>query len=126
VCVCVCQVIVGVFVTALLSQLTRFVDSRVERLELASFIDRNVTIVGCQVDLAPFFVEHMHVYFNIYFWFRVVFIHFVPCSALVLLNTALSCAMQTAKRRRQDLLKLNRRQECLRLQVCVPLSIAIV
>jgi len=61
--------------------------------------------------------HHMHVYFNVYFWFRVVFIHFVPCSALVVFTAALSCAMQKAKRRRQQLLQLNRRQEFLRMQV---------
>ena len=113
------QVIVGVYVAALLSQLTRFVESRVERLELASHVDPNTTVIGCQVDFAPFVAAYMHVYFNVYFWFRVVFIHFVPCSALVLLNAALSYAMQAAKRRRQQLLRLNRRQECLRLEVCV-------
>jgi len=70
-----------------------------------------------QLDFAAFFEEHQNAIFNVYFWFRVVFVHFIPCSALVLLNAALSCAMQRAKRRRQQLLKLNRRQECLRLQV---------
>jgi len=95
----------------------RFMEMRVERLELTSHLDPNATIVGCQVDFVPFVARHMHVYFNVYFWFRVVFIHFVPCSALVVLNAALSCAMQQAKRRRQQLLQLNRRQECLRLQV---------
>jgi len=40
---------VGVYVAALLSQLTRFVEMRAERLELASHIDPNTTIVGCQV-----------------------------------------------------------------------------
>ena len=115
--------IVGVYVGALLSQLTRFVEMRVERLEVVSHVNPNTTMVGCQLDLAPFIAEHMHVYFNVYFWFRVVFIHFVPCLALVFLNTALSCAMQAAKRRRQQLLKLNRRQECLRLQVRIVLII---
>ena len=108
---------------ALLSQLTRFMEARVERLELQSYVDPNTTIVGCQIDFAPFILAHMHVYFNVYFWFRVVFIHFLPCSALVVLNTALSCAMQTAKRRRQQLLQLNRRQECLRLQVQIQIQI---
>jgi len=115
-------VIVGVYAAALLSQLTRFVETRVERLELASYVDPNTTIVGCQLDFAPFVLAHLHVYFNVYFWFRVIFIHLLPCSALVFLNAALSCAMQTAKRRRQQLLKLNRRQECLRLQVGITAS----
>lgn len=110
------KVIVGVYVAALLSQLTRFVEMRAERLELKSYVNPNTTIIGCQLDFAAFFEAHQHAIFNVYFWFRVVFVHFIPCSALVLLNAALSCAMQRAKRRRQQLLKLNRRQECLRLQ----------
>jgi len=76
------------------------------------------------MDFAEFVLAHMHAYFNVYFWFRVIFIHLIPCSALVLLNTALSCAMQTAKRRRRQLLKLNRRQECLRLQVGLRMHVA--
>ena len=111
------QVIIGVYVAALVSQLTRFMEVSVERLELTSYVEPNTTIVGCRVDFVPFVAEHMDVYFNIYFWFRVVFIHFIPCLALVYLNAALSCAMQKAKRRRQQLLQLNRRQEFLRLQV---------
>jgi len=39
----------GVYVAALLSQLTRFVEMRVERLELSSHVDPNTTVVGCQV-----------------------------------------------------------------------------
>jgi len=89
----------------------------VERLELSSFVDPNTTVVGCQIDFIPFVAQHVNVYYNVYFWFRVIFINFVPCFALVLLNTALSCAMQTAKRRRRQLLQLNRRQESQRLQV---------
>jgi len=119
VCVWLRKVIIGVYVAALLSQLTRFVEMRVESLELASYVDPNTTIVGCQLDFAPFVAEHIHVYFNVHFWFRVIFIHFVPCTALVLFNAALSCAMQAAKRRRQQLLQLNRRQESLRLQVMI-------
>jgi len=110
-------VIFGVYVAALVSQLTRFVEVRVERLELASYVNPNTTIVGCQVDFVQFVTEHMNVYFNVYFWFRVVFIHFLPCSVLVLLNAALSCEIQAARRRRRQLLRLNRRQECLRLEV---------
>lgn len=117
------QVIAAVYTGALLSQLTRFVDERVEPLELKSMAVPNTTIVGCYKDWVPLVARHMHVYFNVYFWFRVVFIHFAPCTALVCFTGALCRAMQLARRRREQLLKLNRRQECLRLQVGLPLRI---
>jgi len=73
------------------------------------------TVQGCQIELTPFIDLHSDVYFNIYFWFRVVFVHLVPCAALVVLTALLVNAMQRAQRRRQLLLKQNRRSESRRL-----------
>ena len=39
------------YVAALLSQITRFVEMRAERLELESYVKPNTTIIGCQVNL---------------------------------------------------------------------------
>jgi len=63
----------------------------------------------------PFIDRHSQIYFNVYFWFRVVYIHLVPCSALVILTALLVNAMRRAQDRRQMLLKQNRRSESRRL-----------
>jgi len=41
---------------------------------------------ACRIKLVAFIEDHSQIYFNIYYWFRVVFIHLVPCSALVVLT----------------------------------------
>ena len=40
-------------------------------------------------------------YFFIFFWFRVVFVHLVPCVALVVLNYLLCAALRRADQRRR-------------------------
>ena len=42
-------------------------------------------------------------YFFIFFWFRVIFVHLVPCSALVWLNYHLAVALRRADQRRRRL-----------------------
>ena len=70
---------------------------------------------ACRIKLVAFIEDHSQIYFNIYYWFRVVFIHLVPCSALVVLTALLVNAMRRAQDRRQLLLKQNRRSESRRL-----------
>jgi len=65
--------------------------------------------------LVSFIENHKQIYFNIYYWFRVVFIHLIPCFALVVLTALLINAMRRAQDRRQLLLKQNRRSESRRL-----------
>jgi len=113
------QVIAAIYIGALLSQLTRFFDVRIEPIEVPSRAVPNTTFTGCHIDFVPLLADYIDVYYNVYFWFRVIFIHFAPCTALVCFTGALSRAMQLARRRRHQLLKLNRRQECLRLQVTI-------
>jgi thyrotropin-releasing hormone receptor len=72
-------------------------------------------VVGCGERYAPFVAENMNVYFNVYFWFRVIFIHLIPCSVLIILNALLVHTMRTAQRRRRQLLAQNRKSECRRL-----------
>jgi len=70
---------------------------------------------ACRIDLVSFIERHSQVYFNVYYWFRVIFIHLIPCSALVVLTALLVNAMRKAQDRRQLLLKQNRRSESRRL-----------
>jgi hypothetical protein len=74
-----------------------------------------VVVVGCAETYAQFIIKHMDVYFNVYFWFRVIFIHLIPCSVLIVLNALLVHTMRTAQRRRRQLLAQNRKSECRRL-----------
>ena len=66
-------------------------------------------------------LRHEQVYFNVYYWFRVVCIHLIPCTTLVAVNAALVNAMRKASRRRRQLLSYaagggpRRRSECRRL-----------
>jgi len=63
-------------------------------------------------------IRHENVYFNTYYWFRVVCIHLIPCTTLVAVNAALVNAMRRASRRRRQLLSYavgagpRRRSEC--------------
>jgi len=62
------------------------------------------------------FQTNRHVYFGVYFWCRVIVVHLVPCSALIVLNALLVREMRRAQRRRAHLLAINmRRNECRRL-----------
>jgi len=72
-------------------------------------------VSACHTTLVSFIERHQQVYFNVYYWFRVVFVHLVPCSALVVLTALLINAMRRAQDRRQLLLKQNRRSESRRL-----------
>lgn len=61
-------------------------------------------VLGCRTHFAWWVAKHENTYFNIYYWFRVVFIHLVPCSTLVTVNAALVRAMRAASHRRKQLL----------------------
>jgi len=102
---------------AVLYQLCRFVEMRYTPVELLSLIDRagNRTVEGCVGDYWPTLEPHLDVYFNTYYWFRVIAVHLVPCSALVVLNAALVLAMRRAQARHRQLVAQNRKSESRRL-----------
>jgi len=54
-------------------------------------------MTACRVSLVSFIERYSQIYFNIYYWFRVVFIHLVPCTALVILTGLLVNAMRRAQ-----------------------------
>jgi len=45
------------------------------------------------------------VYFNTVYWFRVVFVHLIPCSVLVVLTVLLVCTVRRAQQRKRRLLR---------------------
>jgi len=54
-------------------------------------------MTACRVSLVSFIERYSQIYFNIYYWFRVVFIHLIPCTALVILTGLLVNAMRRAQ-----------------------------
>ena len=56
----------------------------------------------------PEFERYLDVYFNAYYWFRIIFIVLLPCVVLTVVNTLLIGAIRTAKARRQQLLRTQR------------------
>lgn len=70
----------------------------------------------------------MDAYFITYFVFRVLFVHLIPCTSLVVLNVLLFRAMRTAQLNRQKLFKENRKSECKRLRDsnCTTLMLIVV
>jgi len=60
--------------------------------------------------------------FNVYYWFRVIFVQLVPCSILVVLNALLVRTMRQAARRRRQLLAQNRKSECRTSRVGAPVN----
>lgn len=96
---------------SVMAHLCRFVETEYKPEMIPSRLDPNVTVSACSNRFRPFVEAHQNIIFNVYFWFRVIFIHFVPCTSLVVLNALLILAMRAAQRRRKQLLKQNRRSE---------------
>ena len=46
-----------------------------------------------------------NVYFSLYYWFRVIFVHVIPCTFLVFLNVLLCIALKRADLKKRKLLK---------------------
>lgn len=104
------------YVVAIISQLTKFLDFRYLPFVTRSCVDPNKTIIGCMERPREWVLNNMMVYHNIYFWFRIIFIHLVPCTSLVVLNGLLISAMRKAQVRRMLLLKQNKKSESRKLK----------
>ena len=106
-----------IYVVAVVYQICRFVEMRYSPVELPSNVDQtgNRTVSGCVSEYWPMLALHLDVYFNTYYWFRVIAVHLVPCSALVVLNAALVMAMRRAQARHRQLVAQNRKSESRRL-----------
>lgn len=105
-----------VYLVAFLSQVTKFVDFTIDPIPVRSELDPNTTFEGCDLELRTWAAQNTTVYFNIYFWFRIIFIHLVPCTSLVVLNGLLIYAMRKAQVRRMQLLKQNKKSESRKLK----------
>ena len=63
----------------------------------------------CHIRRYDFFERYAWLYFNAYFWFRVIFIHLVPCIVLLVMNGMLICALRSASLRKRRLMQMDRR-----------------
>lgn len=86
-------------------------------------------ILSLQVRMADWVKTlSLDAYFITYFGFRVLFVHLIPCTSLVVLNVLLFRAMRAAQINRQKLFKENRKSECKRLRDsnCTTLMLIVV
>ncbi|CAH0718547.1 unnamed protein product, partial [Brenthis ino] len=119
-----CLIYIGV--AAFLHQLPRFFDHQ--------YVPHVTVWRGhfeevCSVKMAPWVhTLSLDAYFITYFAFRVLFVHLIPCTSLVVLNVLLFRAMRTAQINRQKLFKENRKSECKRLRDsnCTTLMLIVV
>src|SRR6218665_70536 len=105
----VVKLVVGIYVIALVSQLCRFTEYQYYPVDVPSLVDPERVQTTCCYDLTPIVHEYQHLYFNMYYWFRVVFIHIFPCLLLVILNAGLVQTMRSAQQKRETLLQSNSR-----------------
>ncbi|XP_033758746.1 sex peptide receptor-like [Pecten maximus] len=106
----------AIYVIAILSQLSRFFDFNYIPTKIPSRLDPNRTMTACEEVMRPWVREHVDLYYNVYYWFRVICIHLIPCAFLVVLNALLISAMRTAQLRRMQLLKQNKKSESKKLK----------
>ncbi|KAG8268407.1 hypothetical protein J6590_027570 [Homalodisca vitripennis] len=124
----VLKCVAWIAVLATLHQFPRFIDRVYEPLTISWRGQDAVTV--CRERFA-YWVEHwlsLDVYFTVYFGFRVIFVHMVPCICLVALNVLLFRALRDAQLKRDKLLKENRKSECKRLRDsnCTTLMLIVV
>ncbi|CAG9116173.1 unnamed protein product [Plutella xylostella] len=102
-----CLIYIGL--AAFLHQLPRFFDRRyVPHVTVWRGQLKDV----CQMEMAPWVKTiSLDAYFIAYFAFRVLFVHLIPCTSLVVLNVLLFRAMKKAQINRQKLFKDNRKSE---------------
>ena len=124
----VVKVVIGTYIAAFISQFCRFLENDFHPVTIQKRLDPTQEMEACISNFTPFVERYQNYYFNIYFWFRVIFIHIVPCVTLMVLNALLINAMRAAQRRREQLLMQNRKSECRRLKesTCTTLMLVAV
>nr|CAD7434840.1 unnamed protein product [Timema monikensis] len=121
--------VVGCIVAlAILHQSTRFFDRVYIPMEISWNGHKNVTV--CRLGMASWVTEGLNIdfYFTVYYGFRVIFVHTIPCVSLVVLNVLLFRAMREAQLKRARLFKENRKSECKKLRDtnCTTLMLIVV
>lgn len=120
--------LVYIMVLAALPQGFRLFDTHITTIET---FWHNKTVHVCHREQAHWVKEYVteDIYFVTYFMFRVLFVHLIPCVALVILNVLLFQALKQAQKRRDLLLsKKNQKSECKKLRDsnCTTLMLIVV
>ncbi|XP_071450124.1 sex peptide receptor, partial [Hetaerina americana] len=119
--------VVAIAAAAALHQSTRFMDRQYEPMDI-NWNGHKTQV--CRVRPAAWVdqVFTADAYFMAYFAFRVLFVHAIPCAALVVLNVLLFRAMRAAQVKRRKLFQENKRNECRRLRDsnCTTLMLIVV
>lgn len=113
------NVIIGAIIIlalATLSQITCFFEYYFVETYRPSRLVPNKTISACLKVMRPWIESNKNLYYNIYFGFRVVFMHLIPCVSLVVMNALLIYAMKKAQQRRMQLLRQNKKSESRKLK----------
>uniref|UniRef100_A0A1B0GMR8 G-protein coupled receptors family 1 profile domain-containing protein n=1 Tax=Phlebotomus papatasi TaxID=29031 RepID=A0A1B0GMR8_PHLPP len=99
-------------------------------LLLSTIIWNNQTTNVCHLETAHWVREYIgeDFYFTSYYLFRILFVHLLPCCALVALNVLLFKAMKSAQEKREKLFRENRKKECKKLRDanCTTLMLIVV
>lgn len=122
----VLKVIACIYIASLLSQFSKIMEMDFHRVELPSKTDPTIMVTACYETLTPLLNAYLDVYYNTYYWFRVIFIHLIPCCSLVILNAILIQTMRAAQKRRSLLLRQNRRVESRRLEESTSTTMMLV
>lgn len=124
----VIKCVTWIYVLATLHQSTRFIDRVYTPTNITWNGQQEVTV--CKISMAKWVedVVTVDVYFTVYYCFRVVFVHSVPCVSLVVLNVLLFRAMRAAQLKRKELFKANRKSESKRIRDsnCTTLMLIVV
>ncbi|XP_053647267.2 sex peptide receptor-like [Cherax quadricarinatus] len=111
----VINAIIWIFIFATIHQAPRFFDTVYDSVEVKW---QGECVFVCSERFSDWVTQITpNIYFPIYFWFRVVFVHLGPCTLLVVLNLLLFRAMKEAQKRRKKLLNdKNSKRECKKLR----------
>ncbi|XP_045464657.1 sex peptide receptor [Harmonia axyridis] len=120
--------LIYILVLAALPQCFRMLDTRIVQIDI---LWHNRTTHVCKRVIASWVQDYLseNVYFTTYYMFRIVFVHLIPCVALIILNLLLFQALKQAQQRRDMLLsKKNQKNECKKLRDsnCTTLMLIVV
>ncbi|CAG7819323.1 unnamed protein product [Allacma fusca] len=125
----VVKAIVMIYGLAALHQSTRFFDISISESPMCW---KGAVHLTCKKNLAYWVTDILtpDIYYNVYFWFRVFFIHLVPCISLLWLNILLFRTLKEARDTRAKLFSENNSKtvECKKLRdsQCTTLMLIVV
>ncbi|XP_064650548.1 sex peptide receptor-like [Lineus longissimus] len=114
----VLRTIAVIYFLSFVVHISTFLDTQYYPTTDDSFVNPKVgiTVRACKMVQHEWFAKNHMIFYNIYMWFRIVFIHIFPCISLVILNALLIKTMKEAKKRRAQLLRQNKKNECKKLK----------